>query len=109
MQGVADGGHHGPMCATSQAGSARTTDASVILKHSSRPNSRSGKRRLIERRIREAHLPCVKTLVEVDFGRNSKVSAQEIHEAARGDYIAIGAGHLYMGQRSRTRSILGAK
>ena len=44
--------------------------------------------RLIERRIREARLPRMKTLEEFDFTRNPKVSAQQIHELAQGDYIA---------------------
>ena len=43
--------------------------------------------RLIERRIREARLPRMKTLGDFDFARNTKVSAQQIHELARGDYI----------------------
>jgi DNA replication protein DnaC len=43
--------------------------------------------RLIERRVREARLPRMKTLEEFDFARNGKVSAQQIHELARGDYI----------------------
>jgi hypothetical protein len=44
--------------------------------------------RLIERRIREARLPRLKTLNEFDFACNPKVSAQQIHELAKGDYIA---------------------
>jgi len=43
--------------------------------------------RLVERRLREARLPRMKTLEEFDFGRNQKVSAQQIHELAQGDYI----------------------
>ena len=39
--------------------------------------------RLVERRIREAHLPRMKTLEEFDFARNPKVSAQQIHELAK--------------------------
>ena len=40
--------------------------------------------RLVERRIREAHLPRMKTLEEFDFARNPKISAQQIHELAQG-------------------------
>ena len=40
--------------------------------------------RLVERRIREAHLPRMKTLEEFDFARNPKVSAQQLHDLARG-------------------------
>ena len=39
--------------------------------------------RLIERRLREARLPRMKSLEEFDFVRNPKVSAQQIHELAR--------------------------
>src|SRR6202035_5148285 len=44
--------------------------------------------RLVERRIRAARLPRIKTLEEFDFARNPKVSAQQIHELTKGDYIA---------------------
>src|ERR1700726_4908620 len=44
--------------------------------------------RLIERRIREAHLPRMKTLEEFNFGRNPKASAQKIHKFAKGYYLA---------------------
>src|ERR671936_663799 len=43
--------------------------------------------RLIERRIREARLPRMKTLEAFNFERNPQVSAQQIHELAQGDYI----------------------
>jgi DNA replication protein DnaC len=53
--------------------------------------------RLIERRLREAHLPRMKTLGEFDFGRNPKVSAQQIHELAKGDYIAKAEPVIFIG------------
>jgi DNA replication protein DnaC len=53
--------------------------------------------RLIERRIREARLPRMKSLEEFDFTRNSKVSAQQIHELARGDYIAHAEPVIFIG------------
>jgi DNA replication protein DnaC len=53
--------------------------------------------RLIERRIREAGLPRMKTLEEFDFVRNAKVSAQQIHELAKGDYIAIAEPIIFIG------------
>src|SRR5271167_4953945 len=53
--------------------------------------------RLIERRIREAHLPRMKTLEEFDFGRNPKVSAQQIHELSKGDYIAKAEPIIFIG------------
>ena len=52
--------------------------------------------RLIERRLREARLPRMKSLEEFDFARNPKVSAQQIHELARGDYIAKAEPVIYM-------------
>jgi DNA replication protein DnaC len=53
--------------------------------------------RLIERRIREARLPRMKTLAEFDFGRNPKVSVQQIHELAKGDYIAKAEPIIFIG------------
>jgi len=53
--------------------------------------------RLIERRIREARLPRMKTLEEFDFVRNPKVSAQQIHELAKGDYIAKAEPVIFIG------------
>src|SRR3979411_1732860 len=53
--------------------------------------------RLIERRIREARLPRMKTLAEFDFARNPKVSAQQIHELAKGDYIAKAEPIIFIG------------
>jgi DNA replication protein DnaC len=53
--------------------------------------------RLIERRIREARLPRMKTLEEFDFARNPKVSAQQIHELAKGDYIAKAEPIIFIG------------
>ncbi len=47
--------------------------------------------RLIERRIREARLPRMKTLEEFDFARTPRISAQQIHELARGDYLVCNA------------------
>jgi DNA replication protein DnaC len=53
--------------------------------------------RLIERRLREARLPRMKSLEEFDFARNPKVSAQQIHELARGDYIARAEPIIFIG------------
>ena len=53
--------------------------------------------RLIERRIREARLPRMKALEDFDFGRNGKVSAQQIHELARGDYIGRAEPVIFIG------------
>ena len=53
--------------------------------------------RLIERRLREARLPRMKTLEEFDFARNPKVAAQQIHELAKGDYIAKAEPIIFIG------------
>ena len=53
--------------------------------------------RLIERRIREARLPRMKTLEDFDFVRNGKVSAQQIHELACGDYIGRAEPVIFIG------------
>jgi len=52
---------------------------------------------LVERRIREAHLPRMKTLEEFDFAQCPKVSAQQIHELAEGGYIARAEPVIFMG------------
>ena len=53
--------------------------------------------RLVERRIREAHLPRMKTLEEFDFARNPKISAQQIHELAQGVYIGRAEPVIFIG------------
>src|SRR6202161_3440232 len=53
--------------------------------------------RLIERRIREARLPRMKTLDEFDFVRNPKGSAQPIQALPRGDYTAKAEPVIFIG------------
>jgi DNA replication protein DnaC len=53
--------------------------------------------RLVARRIRDAHLPRMKTLDEFDFARNPKVSAQLIHELAEGGYIGRAEPVIFIG------------
>ena len=43
--------------------------------------------RVVERRIREARLPRVKTLEEFDFGQAPQISAARIRELAEGGYV----------------------
>jgi DNA replication protein DnaC len=43
--------------------------------------------RLVERRLRDAHLPRMKTLGEFDFSQCPNISVQQIHELAEGGYI----------------------
>jgi hypothetical protein len=47
----------------------------------------------------EARLPRKKTLDEFDFVRNPKVSAQQIHQLASGDYIAKASDRSRLGER----------
>jgi len=54
-------------------------------------------RRLVERRIREAHLPRLKTLEEFNFAQCPKVSAQQLHELAEGSYIGRAEPVILMG------------
>lgn len=44
-------------------------------------------RNTIERRIRDTHLPRIKTLEEFDFAQSPKVSAAQINDLAQGAYI----------------------
>jgi DNA replication protein DnaC len=54
-------------------------------------------RHLIERRIREARLPRLKTLDDFEFARNPKVAAQQLHELAAGGYIARAEPVIFIG------------
>jgi len=44
-------------------------------------------RRLIEKRLREARLPRHKTLEEFDFSQAPQISATQIHQLAKGEYL----------------------
>ena len=51
----------------------------------------------IERRIREAHLPRLKTLEEFDFTQAPKISAVQIQELAQGGYLERAEPVLFIG------------
>ena len=53
--------------------------------------------RLVSRRLREAHLPRMKTLDEFDFSQSPKVSAAEIRQLAEGGYIERAEPILFIG------------
>src|SRR5438270_4110498 len=53
--------------------------------------------RLVERRIREAHLPRLKTLDEFNFSHVPSISAQQIHALAEGGYIAKAEPIIFIG------------
>lgn len=53
--------------------------------------------RLVQRRIREAHLPRLKTLDEFNFSHAPGVSALRIHELAEGGYIGRAEPIIFIG------------
>ena len=66
--------------------------------------------RLVERRIREAHLPRLKTLEEFNFSQSPGISAQRIHELAAGDYIERAEPIIFIGDSGtgKTHLLTGA-
>lgn len=55
-------------------------------------------RNTVSRRIREAHLPRLKTLEEFDFAQAPGVSPTRIQELAQGDYIARAEPVVFIGE-----------
>jgi DNA replication protein DnaC len=55
-------------------------------------------RRAVERRLREAHLPRVKTIEEFDFSQTPQVSAAAIRELTDGGYIERSEPVLFLGE-----------
>ena len=54
-------------------------------------------RNTVERRIREARLPRIKTLEEFDFTQSPKISAAQMHELAQGGYIERAEPIIFIG------------
>jgi DNA replication protein DnaC len=54
-------------------------------------------RNTVERRIREAHLPRVKTLDDFDFPQSPKISPAQIQELAQGNYIERAEPVIFIG------------
>jgi len=54
-------------------------------------------RNTIERRIKEAHLPRVKTLEEFDYAQSPNVSAAKMRELAEGGYLERAEPVLFIG------------
>lgn len=52
----------------------------------------------IQRRLREAHLPRVKTLGEFDFSQAPKVSAGQVRELAEGGYMQRAEPVIFLGE-----------
>ena len=74
---------------------------SATWKRCCRPNSKNASRRLIERRLREAHLPRIKTLEEFDFARTPRSRPSRSTNSPRAVTSPGRAGHLYRRQRDR--------
>jgi DNA replication protein DnaC len=55
-------------------------------------------RRVVERRLREARLPRVKTLEEFDFGQCPRLSAVQIRELAEGGYLQRAEPIVFIGE-----------
>jgi DNA replication protein DnaC len=60
-------------------------------------------RRSIDRRIKEAHLPRVKTLDEFDFRQAPTVSPTQLSELAAGGYLERAEPVVFIGDRQRKR------
>jgi len=52
----------------------------------------------VERRIKEAHLPKVKTLDEFDFSQTPQISASQIRELAEGGYLERAEPVVFLGE-----------
>ena len=55
-------------------------------------------RHAVERRIREARLPRVKTVEEFDFGQAPQIAAAQIRDLAEGGYIERSEPVLFLGE-----------
>jgi DNA replication protein DnaC len=54
-------------------------------------------RHTVERRLREAHLPRLKTLEEFEFGKTPSIEAPLLHRLAEGEYIRNAEPVLFLG------------
>jgi DNA replication protein DnaC len=54
-------------------------------------------RNTVDRRIREAHLPRIKTLEEFDFAQSPKISAAQMQDLAQGGYIERAEPIIFIG------------
>ena len=55
-------------------------------------------RNTVERRLRDAHLPRMKTLEEFDFSKSPKISPAQIRELAEGGYVQRAEPVLFVGE-----------
>lgn len=54
--------------------------------------------RTVQRRLKEAHLPRIKTLEDFDFAQSPKVSAQQIRDLTQGNYIQRAEPVIFLGE-----------
>ena len=69
----------------------------VISKRCCKPNSRSANSGWWSAVFAKAHLPRMKTLEEFNFSQCPRVSAQQLHELAHGDYIGRAEPIIFIG------------
>ena len=62
-------------------------------------------RRSIELRLKDAHLPRMKTLEEFNFSQCPRVSAQQLHELAAGSYIGRAEPVIFIGDSGPAKPI----
>jgi DNA replication protein DnaC len=55
-------------------------------------------RRVVEKRLREARLPRHKTVEEFDFSQSPQISATQIHQLAKGDYLERSEPIIFIGE-----------
>src|SRR5229473_8473004 len=97
MQAVADADHRGQCTQLAEQAVRERRTHLGYLEALLQAELEEREQRLIERRIREARPPRMKTLEEFEFARNPKVSPQQIHELAKGDYIAKAEPIIFIG------------
>jgi DNA replication protein DnaC len=55
-------------------------------------------RRAVEKRLREARLPRHKTIEEFDFSQSPQISATQMHQLAKGDYLERSEPIIFIGE-----------
>ena len=69
----------------------------IYLRSSTLAEIEERERNTIERRIRDAHLPRVKTLEEFDYAQSPNVTAAKMRDLADGGYIERAEPVLFIG------------
>ena len=76
-----------PVCPVGGGGRAGAPDLSRLPGGAARAELEDREQRAIARRLRDAHLPRVKTLEEFDFAQAPRISAAQVQGLAEGGYI----------------------